>query len=83
MEMLSSSFFMRNSIGDVVKEEIATIVNMYNRVMREEQPNLPDLKEEFESKHMRFKYICENIGDDIYKKMLTSMVKLISKAIKQ
>ena len=31
---------------------------------------------------MRFKYICENIGDDIYKKMLTNMVMVIEKVIK-
>lgn len=81
IEMLSSSFFMKNSIGDVVKEEITAIVNMYNRVVREEQPNLPDLKKEFNRKRIRFKYICEKIGDDIYKKMLTNMVTLISKTL--
>lgn len=82
MEMLSDSFFMKSSIGDFIKNEIALIVDLYNRVVREKHPNMPELKEEYKSNRMRFKYICENIGDDIYKKMLTNMVMVIEKVIK-
>lgn len=82
MEMLSDSFFMKSSIGDFIKNEIALIVDLYNRVVREKHPNIPELKEEYKSNRMRFKYICENIGDDIYKKMLTNMVMVIEKVIK-
>lgn len=82
MEMLSDSFFMKSSIGDFIKNEIALIVDLYNRVVREKHPNIPKLKEEYKSNRMRFKYICENIGDDIYKKMLTNMVMVIEKVIK-
>lgn len=83
MEMLSNSFFMKNSIGDVIKDEIATIVDMYNKIIRERCQNYPDLKEEYKNKRMRFRYIYENVGDDFFKRMLTNMVNEISKAVKQ
>lgn len=74
---------MKNSIGDVIKDEIATIVDMYNKIIRERCQNYPDLKEEYKNKRMRFRYIYENVGDDFFKRMLTNMVNEISKAVKQ
>lgn len=70
MEMLGNSFFMENSIGDVIKEEIAAIVDLYNRAVREKEP----VGIEYDNKRARFKYICENIGDDFLKQMLLRMV---------
>lgn len=52
MEMLSNSFFMKNSIGDVIKEEIASIVDMYNKSVREKV----NVKEDYEHKRIRFCY---------------------------
>ena len=52
MEMLSDSFFMKSSIGDFIKNEIALIVDLYNRVVREKHPNIPELKEEYKSNRM-------------------------------
>ena len=74
MEMLGNSFFMSNSIGDVIKEEIASIVDLYNRSVRERKR----VGEEYVQKRARFKYICENIGDDFLKQMLLRMVNEIS-----
>ena len=82
MEMLSNSFFMKNSIGDAIKEEIAAIADMYNKLIREKNQDFPGLKEEYKNKRTRFNYICENVGDDFFKRMLTSMVNEISKAVK-
>ena len=70
MEMLSSSFFMSNSIGDVIKDEISAIVEMYNSVFREGR----NVRADYMEKRLRFRYICENIGDDFLKRMLTQMV---------
>ena len=70
MEMLGNSFFMENSIGDVIKEEIAAIVDLYNRAVREKEP----VGIEYDNKRARFKYICKNIGDDFLKQMLLRMV---------
>lgn len=78
MEMLSNSFFMKNSIGDVIKEEIASIVDMYNKSVREKI----NIKEDYERKRIRFSYICENIGDEYLKMMLARMVNDISKVVK-
>ena len=79
MEMLSSSFFMSNSIGDVIKEEIAAIVDLYNKAVREGL----DVKEQFASQRVRFRYLCENVGDDFLKRMITRMVDDIAKAVKE
>lgn len=78
MEMLSSSFFMSNSIGDVIKEEVSRIVSMYNRVVR----NGEILKDEYQENRKRFKYICENVGDDFLQRMLFGMIKDITRKIK-
>lgn len=79
MEMLGNSFFMKNSIGDLIKEEIADIVDMYNRVVRERK----DVGNEIATKRGRFNYICENIGDDFLKQMLQRMVNEIYVMIKK
>ena len=78
MEMLSNSFFMKNSIGDVIKEEITSIVDMYNKAIRE---NI-NVKNDYKNKHMRFAYILNNIGDEFLKDMLTKMVNDMSKVVK-
>ena len=79
MEMLSGSFFMKNSIGDVIKEEIASIVDMYNKAVRESK----NVKKDYINKRVRFRYVCKHVGDDFLKCMLTKMVDDISKAVKQ
>ena len=78
MEMLSNSFFMKNSIGDVIKEEITSIVDMYNKAIRE---NI-NVKNDYKNKHMRFAYILNNIGYEFLKDILTKMVNDISKVVK-
>lgn len=78
MEMLSSSFFMSNSIGDVIKEEIGVIVSLYNKAVREGC----SVKVEYQKNRARFKYICENVGDDFLKRMLNGMVKDIARVAK-
>ena len=79
MEMLSSSFFMDSSIGDFIKEEISSIVDMYNKAVREGR----NVKEDFMNKRTRFRYVCDNVGDDFLKRMLTSMVDDIAKSIRR
>lgn len=79
MEMLGGSFFMSNSIGDVIKEEIAGIVDLYNKAVREGQ----NVKEQYASKRFRFRYLCENLGDDFLKRMISGMVEEIAKSVKR
>ena len=79
MEMLSSSFFMKNSIGDVIKEEVASIVEMYNKAVRESI----NVKGDYINKRERFRYVCKNVGDDFLKSMLTKMLDDIHKSVKQ
>lgn len=79
MEMLSSSFFMSNSIGDVIKEEIGAIVSLYNKAVREGQ----DVRMEYAARKGRMRYVCENIGDEFLKRMVSRMVDDIAKAVKR
>lgn len=78
MEMLSSSFFMSNSIGDAIKEEISDIVTLYNKVIREHQ----DVKDEYIAKKVRMRYLCDNLGDEFLKRMVVRMVDEIANQVK-
>ena len=77
MEMLSSSFFMNNSIGDAIKEEISAIVTLYNRAVEGQ-----NVITEYMDNKVRMRYICENLGDDFLKRMVTRMVDEIAFAVK-
>ena len=79
MEMLSSSFFMNNSIGDAIKEEISEIVTLYNKAVREGQ----NVKAEYADKKVRMRYVCDNLGDEFLKRMVSRMVEDIEKAVKK
>lgn len=78
MEMLSSSFFMNNSIGDVIKGEIGAIVRLYNKAVREGG----SVRQDYQRNRTRFKYVCENVGDDFLKRMLNGMVNDIARVAK-
>lgn len=78
MEMLSSSFFMSNSIGDIIKEEISEIVALYNKAVRKGQ----DVSMEYTARKSRMRYVCENLGDEFLKRMVSRMVDDIAKAVK-
>ena len=79
MEMLSNSFFMSNSIGDAIKEEISEIVTLYNKALRARQ----NISKEYAAKKARMRYICENLGDEFLKRMVSRMVDDIAKAVKR
>ncbi len=78
MEMLSSSFFMSSSIGEAIKEEITAIVDMYNKAVR----NGEDVRFLYHDRRKRFKYICDTVGDEFLKDMVTNMVDDIEQRVK-
>ena len=78
MEMLSSSFFMKNSIGEAIKEEISSIVDLYNKAVRDGK----DVKADYMAKRVRMHYVCDNIGDDFLKQMVDRMVNEIAETVK-
>lgn len=78
MEMLSSSFFMKNSIGEAIKEEISSIVDLYNKAVRDGK----DVKADYMAKRVRMRYVCDNIGDDFLKQMVDRMVNEIAETVK-
>ena len=77
MEMLSKSFFMSSSIGNLIKDEISAIVSLYNLAVREGK----NVRTQFAKNCVRFKYVCDNVGDDFLKKMLTGMVEEMAKVV--
>lgn len=79
MEMLSSSFFMNNSIGDAIKEEISEIVTLYYKAVRD---NL-EVKAEYTAKKERMQYVCNNLGDEFLKRMVARMKEGIVKSIRR
>lgn len=79
MEMLSSSFFMENSIGDAIKDEISRIVLMYNNAVREGR----DIKDDYLNRKARMRYITDNLGDEFLKRMIERMIDEISEKVKQ
>lgn len=78
MEMLSSSFFMKNSIGDSIKDEISSIVELYNKAVRDGK----DVKFEYMAKKVRMRYVSSNIGDEFVKQMVVRMVDEIADTVK-
>lgn len=78
MEMLSRSFFMDNSIGDSIKEDLSSIICLYNKALTEGL----DVREEYMARKVRMRYICENLGDDFLKEMITRMVDMIADSVR-
>lgn len=70
---------MNNSIGDAVKEEISEIVTLYNKAVREHQ----NVKDEYAVKKIRMRYLCDNLGDEFLKRMVTRMVNAIASKVKK
>lgn len=70
---------MNNSIGDAVKEEISEIVTLYNKAVREHQ----NVKDEYAVKKIRMRYLCDNLGDEFLKRMVTRMVNEIASKVKK
>ena len=75
MEMLSSSFFMDSSIGDVARKEIGYIVDLLERSRKS------DIRSEYRSNKVRINYVLENIGSDFIKKMMQRMVEELKKNV--
>lgn len=78
MEMLGSSFFMKNSIGDAIKEEISSIVGLYNKAVRDGK----DVKAVYNAKKGRMRYVCDNLGDAFVKRMMVRMLDEIKATVK-
>ena len=78
MEMLSNTFFMDSSIGETVRREISKLVEYHIDIVRNGNIHNDD----FLGERNRFKYVCENIGDDFFKKICSRMLNEIEAQIK-
>ena len=78
MEMLSNTFFMDSSIGETVRREISKLVEYHIDIVRNGNIHNDD----FLGERNRFKYVCDNIGDDFFKKICSRMLNEIEAKIK-
>ena len=53
--------------------------NPYNKAVREGQ----NVKSEYADKKVRMRYVCDNLGDEFLKRMVSRMVEDIEKAVKK
>ena len=79
MEMLSNTFFMDSSIGETVRREISKLVEYHIDIVRNGNIHNDD----FLGERNRFKYVCDNIGDDFFKKICSRMLNEIEAKIKK
>ena len=74
----SLSYHLQNAKAHgVTKEEISAIVTLNNRAVEGQ-----NVITEYMDKKVRMRYICENLGDDFLKRMVTRMVDEIAFAVK-
>lgn len=82
MEMLSDTFFMDSSIGEIANDEIKSIVLMNKCVTSANTVQKATLAREYEKKKARFKYVASIIGDQFLKSLVENMIKNIEVKLK-
>lgn len=82
MEMLSDTFFMDSSIGEIANDEIKSIVLMNKCVTSANTVQKATLTREYEKKKARFKYVASIIGDQFFKSLVENMIKNIEAKLK-
>ncbi len=78
MEMLSDTFFMDSSIGETVRREISKLVEYHVDIVQNGNIHNKD----FINEKNRFKYLCDNIEDDFFKKICSRMLEDIKLKIR-
>lgn len=69
IELLGNSFFLSSIIGNVAAKEVKDIVLLYNKAKQHE-----DIKDIFERKKTRFKYVEKYISDPYLKSLVTRII---------
>lgn len=75
MEMLSDTFFMDSSIGEIARNEIKTIALMNVQASNTGKEKRKKLSLEYKAKKSRFKYVASIIGDSFLKSIVDKMLK--------
>lgn len=70
-EMLGNSFFMTYSMGEVAREQVEMIFNIYNRFKKGEK----NLIEEIEKDWERYKYVASKVADEYLGKLVRNMLE--------
>jgi hypothetical protein len=71
-DLLDSSFFMSSSIGDFSLQKIQGLVDFYHKVRLSNENQFERLKLDFEAKKKDFKFLINNVGEDVYREILNN-----------
>lgn len=77
-EILSSSFFLNNTIGEFALLQIREVLDFYKKFT--ESQNIRELQEEYEEQKNKFKLIVRNIGEKYIKGILKDHLDEIQKS---
>ncbi|MCD8182406.1 MAG: AAA family ATPase [Bacteroides sp.] len=76
-EMLGSSFFMTYSMGEVAKEQVEMIFNIYNRFKRGDKNLIEEIGKDWE----KYQYVASKVADEYLGKLVRSMLEEIQFSI--
>jgi len=78
-ELLAHSFFMSSTTGEYANKKIDEIIHFYNRVRDIAILNNDkrELQNEYANHKERFKYVVENIGEDVIRHLLNNHIEFI------
>lgn len=83
MEMLSDSFFMDSSIGEVARKEISAIASFGKFVAEAKPEQFEGILKEYKALKGRFGYISSIIGDAFLRNMTLKTIANIEEKIKE
>lgn len=83
-ELLADNFYMESTIGEYIKRKIQKILNFHLEIEDADNKELFRLRNLYETLHKdEFKYIINNIGEDIIKSTLENHIEYIEESLFQ
>lgn len=76
-ELLTHSFFMESTSGEFAINKVKEIVDFYYIVKQSNLQDLNYLKEKYNEKKYEFRFISENIGEDVIRGILKNHIQFI------
>jgi hypothetical protein len=82
-ELLSSGFFMKDTIGEFARRKISELLKFCQSVINTREDSLETIRKEYETKRDEFNFICDNIGEGyvkgIVRNHLTQVDRILDK----
>lgn len=75
LDMLSDTFFMDSAIGETVRNDIESLIRIYNVLIGgTDVTSLPEAEREWTEKMKRLEYVALNVQDPFWRKVCTRML---------